>query len=110
MNSAYNEYNYGEHNELYTWLDETRDWRKHEHNHLEESTEKIMNNVDETRKQVLERVDVAERNLDAKLTTINTYVVNIDRKVDTIDDNVDNIKQNMATMVLNAIKQFLRVN
>ena len=121
MNELYNEYNHVEDNKLYTWLDETRDFRKHQHDHLKEETEKIMENidntrkqvmenVDETRKQVLDRVEEAENKLEAKLTTINTYVVNIDRKIDTIDANVDDIKQNMATRVLNAVKQFLRLN
>lgn len=94
-----NEYGYKENNSLYTWLEETRDWRKHEHEHLEEAKTEIMNNTDEAEAAIIKEVDDSKTEILNKIEEYNTYVVtNIVPKVTSIQKTVEENKTTLANI------------
>lgn len=58
-----NTYDFVDNTPCKTFLEETRQWRKHEHEHIQESTEQIMENIDNSREEIIEQVQTTEENI-----------------------------------------------
>lgn len=108
-NNILNVYGYGENNTLYTWLEETRDWRDSHTQHLTESTNKIMENVDNTREEVNANVDAAETAILDKIEEHHEYVINnvvpvvneIKNTVNEGQSTINNIWNKIRTAIFN---------
>lgn len=89
-NNNMNTYGFKEQDYLKTWLEETRDWREHEHTHLVEVEERLTKEINDAEESINSNVDAAETAIISKIEEHNNYVVNtIQPKVESIKTEVD---------------------
>lgn len=88
MNTNYNFYQYEENNSCYTWLNETRDWRKHIHEDLEKHDEHLTKEAESIRKNT----DEAESAILSELreVVVKKYLIPIQNTTNTIQTTVNN--------------------
>lgn len=83
-----NTYGFKEQDYLKTWLEETRDWREHEHTHITEVEKNINANV-----------DAAETAIISKIEEHNNYVVNTIRpKIEAVQTTVNENKNTLQSI------------
>lgn len=100
----YNSYGYDDSQPFKTWMEETREWRAHTHEHIEESTEKIMSNIDETREEINNNIKASEKVITDKIdNVVNTYIVSMDNKLDEIKET-QSTHTNLLTQIWNKIR------
>lgn len=107
MNNNMNVYGFKEQDYLKTWLEETRDWREHEHTHLSEVEERLTKEINDAEISINTNVDTAETAILRKIEEHNNYVVEtIQPKVESIETKVDNHTGVLAN-IQNLINQIL---
>ena len=100
----YNNYDYDDVHPFKTWMEETREWRTHTHEHIEVSTEKIMSNIDETREEINNNIKASEKKITDKIdTVINNYIISMDNKLDEIKETQSS-HTNLLTQIWNKIR------
>lgn len=107
MNNNMNTYGFKEQDYLKTWLEETRDWREHEHTHITEVEERLTKEINDAEENINANVDAAETAIISKIKEHNNYVVNtIQPKVESIETKVDN-HTGLLTNIESLINQIL---
>ena len=103
-NNTINEYGYRENNSIYTWLEETRDWRAHEHRHLTEATESIIKNTDDAENKIMKNVNGTREEILTAVGNVNSYIINT--VMPSVNEIKSDVKENksMITSIWNKIK------
>lgn len=107
MNNNMNTYGFKEQDYLKTWLEETRDWREHEHTYITEVEKRLTKEINDAEKNINTNVDAAETAIISKIEEHNNYVINtIQPKVESIETKVDN-HTGLLTNIQSLINQIL---
>lgn len=69
-----NIYGYQEENYLYTYRQETHDWRKHTDKHLEEVKDTIVSRVDAAENNIKAAITASENVITNKIGEVQTYL------------------------------------
>lgn len=105
MSNNLNSYRYQEENYLYTWREETYDWRKHNHKHLEDIKNTIINQVKESQNIITTAITNSTGTISNKIDGVQNYIENnIEPKVDvinTVNDGVNKIWNKIQTWNIN---------
>lgn len=105
MDNNLNSYGYQEENYLYTWREETHDWRKHNHKHLEDVKNTIINQVKESQNIITTAITNSTETISNKIDGVQNYIENnIEPKVDvinTVNDGVNKIWNKIQTWNIN---------
>ena len=99
MNNNMNTYGFKEQDYLKTWLEETRDWREHEHTHLAEVEERLTKEINDAEESINANVDAAETAIISKIEEHNNYVVNTIRpKIEAVQTTVNENKNTLQSI------------
>lgn len=111
MNQNYNLYNYNDDDTCYTWIEESRNWRRHQHGHLSEEAIQIMNHIDSTEKYLFDHVETKAEEIKEHFTNakndINNNVVNSKNE---IKEHVTNAKNEIVNNYVAEIKTTVKSN
>lgn len=101
MNYSYHSYNYKEDNDCYTWLQESRDWRKHIHNDLESHDKHLTLEAQDIRKNT----DEAENSIlnEVREVVVNKYLSPLKSETNDIKSKV-NENNNILMSIWNKLK------
>lgn len=87
MNDNLNTYGFGDEVYLYTWMEETRDWREHTHEHIEEVKQQIIDQVQASESTILSTITDAKDDIITSVEKTQTYLEeNIYPKVEKLDN------------------------
>lgn len=102
-----NVYGFNEQVYLKSWMEETREWREHEHTHLVEVEQRLTQEINEAKQNINNNVDAAENAIVNKIEKHNNYIIGtIQPKIESIETKVDN-HTGLLTNITSLINQIL---
>lgn len=96
MNNNLNSYGYQEATKLYTWREETHDWRKyiekHLDNHIENAKTTIVTRIDTAEGNIRTDISNSTKTITAKIDGVQNYLTEtIYPAVDTLESSIGDI-------------------
>lgn len=86
-----NTYGFKEQDYLKTWLEETRDWREHEHTHLTEVEERLTKEINDAEENINANIDT-DVIKDTIETTINNSMQDVKHGICGVNCHIENAK------------------
>lgn len=74
MNDNLNTYGFGDEVYLYTWMEETRDWREHTHEHIEEVKDTIIRQILSMENNIKTEIGSAKNEILSSVNNVQTYL------------------------------------